>query len=273
VRGKRTVLMLVSIVVVLSACSSGNGATSGGSSRTGGSTMQLTVLGAASLSTVFPGIGNAFTASNPGVSVRFGFAGTDALVAQVEQGAPADVFAGASTKYGDQLSGENLIGAPVPFATNSLVVIVPAANPAHISSPQDLSRSGIKVVIGAGTVPIGAYTRTVLTSLDGVYGNGYSDAVLANVASEEDSVTTILSKVQLGEADAGFVYETDARAAGAQVTSVELPAEAQAVATYPIATVDASKHGAEAQTFVDFVLEPRAQAMLAAAGFGPPPSG
>src|SRR5690349_17282994 len=123
------------------------------------SPVKLTVLGAASLTDVFPKIGALFTKSHPGVTFNFSFAGTDQLAAQIEQGAPADVFAGASTKYGDQLSGEGLIDAPKPFATNSLVLIVPPDNPANITSPKDLTKSGIKLVVGAGRVPVGSYTR------------------------------------------------------------------------------------------------------------------
>ncbi len=269
---RHILIVTAATAITLSACSSGSDSTSGSPSPTTSST-RLTVLGAASLSEVFPKIGDAFTAANPGVTIRFEFAGTDSLAAQIEQGAPADVFAAASTKYGDQLSGEGLIATPVPFATNAFVVIVPADNPANITSPQDLAKPGVKVVIGAETVPIGAYTRAVLTNLDAVYGTGYSDAVLANVVSNEDSVTTIASKVKLSEADAAFVYVTDAKAAGSQISSVALPAEAQAVATYPIATVDASEDQPVAQRFVDFVLAPQAQSMLADAGFGPPPTG
>jgi molybdate transport system substrate-binding protein len=112
----------------------------------------------------------------------------------------------------------------------------------------------------------------VLANLDAVYGDGYSDAVLANVVSNEDSVTSIVTKVQSGEADAGFVYVTDALGAGSDVNTITLPDEAQAVARYPIAAVTASDHASDAQEFVDFVLAPGAQAMLADAGFGPPPS-
>jgi len=181
------------------------------------------------------------------------------------------VFAGASTKYGDQLSGEGLIDAPKPFATNRLVLIMPPDNPANIASPQDLAKPGVKLVIGAETVPVGAYTRTVLANLDATYGAGYSAKVLGNVVSNEDAVTSVLSKVQLGEADAGFVYVTDARSAGSAVTVVELPAAANAVATYPIAVVKASAAASAAAGFVAFVLGPQAQAELGRAGFGPPP--
>jgi molybdate transport system substrate-binding protein len=228
------------------------------------------VLAASSLTNVFPAIGGLFRRTDPAVAFAFSFAGTDALAAQIEQGAPADVFAGASTKYGDQLSGEGLIDAPTSFCTNRLVLIVPASNPAGIASPSDLSRPGLKLVIGAGTVPIGAYTRAVLGNLDSLYGGGYSTKVLANVVSEEDSVESVLSKVRLGEADAGFVYVTDSISAGSDVKVIDLPPEGQAVATYPIAVVKASNQAGMARRFVEFVLSAPAQDALRRAGFGPP---
>jgi molybdate transport system substrate-binding protein len=262
-------LMMAVAVMTSAACSSSGG---DATQTTPPPSTKLTVLGAASLAKVFPKIGDAFTAANPGIGFTFEFAGTDALAAQIQQGAPADVFAGASTKYGDQLSGDDLIQAPVPFATNRLVLIVPGNDPAGITSLQDLTKSGVKLVIGAETVPVGAYTRTVLTNLDAVYGSTYSSDVLANVVSNEDSVTSVVSKVQLGEADAGFVYVTDALAAGSAVKTIDLPSAAQAVATYPIAVVKASTAADDAQRFADFVLAQQAQALLRQAGFGPPPT-
>jgi molybdate transport system substrate-binding protein len=232
----------------------------------------LTVLAAASLNRAFPRIAEAFEEENPSVVARSSFAGTDALVAQIEQGAPADVFAGASVAYADRLWDKGLIEPPRIFGTNSLVIVVPSANRAGLTSPRDLTRPGIRLVIGAETVPIGEYTRTVLTQLGAVYGDGYADAVLANVASNEGSVEAVLSKVLLGEADAGVVYVTDAIAAGAAVRSIEFPDEARAVAHYPIAIVETSSHHQEAERFVDFVLGSQGQRILRGAGFGPPPS-
>jgi molybdate transport system substrate-binding protein len=240
-----------------------------GGSKSAAGSVRLTVLAAASLNVVFPEIGDAFTAQHPEAAFDFSFAGTDQLAAQIEQGAPADVFAGASTKYSDQLLAKGLIDAYATFCTNRLVLITPASNPAGVSSLQDLSTKSYKLVIGSETVPIGSYTRTVLSNLDAVYGPGYSDAVLGNVVSNEDSATSILTKVQSGEADAGFVYVTDATSAGSDVTSIPLPDEAKATATYPIAVVKASW---EATMFVEFVQSDAGQQLLQAAGFGPPPS-
>ncbi len=234
--------------------------------------VRLTVLAASSLTNVFPQIGEAFAHDHPRVAFDFSFGGTDALTAQIEQGAPADVFAGASTTYGDRLAGERLIDPYRAFCTNRLVVVVPSSNPAGIASLADLQRPGVKVVVGAETVPVGAYTRKVLSNLDATFGSDFDRKVLANVVSDEDSVEGVLTKVRLGEADAGFVYITDARAAGSDVKALDLPEAAQAVATYPIAAVRASTNLAMARRFVDYVLSPPAQALLRRAGFGPPPS-
>jgi molybdate transport system substrate-binding protein len=267
VREKRYVLLLL-IGMVASAC----GSSSASSSSTASSSTKLTVLAAASLKNVFPQIGTLFTQEHPGVTFTFSFAGTDQLAAQIEQGAPADVFAGASTKYGDQLAEDNLTGAYKVFCTNRLVLITPASNPAGITSLEDLATKPVKLVIGSETVPVGSYTRTVLENLNDVYGTAYSEDVLANVVSNEDSVTSILTKVQSGEADGGFVYITDARSAGTDVSTISLPSHAQAVAKYPIAVVSAGKSPTQSQEFMDFVLSAPAQTLLEQAGFGTAPA-
>jgi molybdate transport system substrate-binding protein len=232
----------------------------------------LRVLAAASLANVFPRIGDEFSERHPGVRIDFAFAGTDALAAQIERGVPADVFAGASGKFGDQLATKHLIDDWRPFCTNRLVLVVPSSNPAAIRSPRDLAKPGVKLVAGAESVPIGSYTHTVLGDLDTIYGSGYEPGVLANLVSEEDSVEGVLTKVRLGEADAGFVYLTDARAAGPDVGVIAVPSEAQAMATYPIAVVRSSRRTTLAGQFVDFVLGPLARRELSRAGFGPPPT-
>jgi molybdate transport system substrate-binding protein len=257
-------LLLAAMLVVLAGCGSS-------SSNSTSSSTTLTVFAAASLNKVFPQIASAFEQSNPGVAFAFNFAGTDTLTTQIEQGAPADVFAGASAKYGDELSGKGLIDEPRIFATNRLVLIVPAANPAHITSLQDLTKPRVKLVVGDATVPIGAYTRKALRNLDALYGPGYSAKIARNVVSEALDVTSILTSVSLGEADAGFVYVTDARSASGKVRSIDLPPQAQAVASYPIAVVEGAGNAAVGQEFTSFVIGAKAQAILRAAGFGPPP--
>ena len=263
---RRTAWMAVAVsLMTAGACSSSSSATTGSTTTT-----RLTVLAAASLSKVFPPIGDAFAAQHPGTSFSFSFGGTDQLVAQIEQGAPADVFAGASKKYGDRLAGEGMVEPWRAFCTNRLVLIVPASNPAGIHALADLARPGIKLVVGAESVPVGSYTRTVLANLDASLGSDYSTKALANVVSNEDSVAGVLTKVQTGEADAGFVYVTDASGAADRVLQLLLPADAQAVATYPIAVVKESTKAAAARQFLDFVVGPTGQSILRAAGFEPP---
>jgi molybdate transport system substrate-binding protein len=258
-------LLVVAAALAAGACGASSEA---GPGQTG--QVRLNVFAAASLSRVFPDVAREFAQTRPGVNVAFSFAGTDALVAQIEHGAPADIFAGASAAYGDQLFAEHLVGRPAPLCTNRLVVVLPPSNPGGIHSLRDLARPGVKLVIGAETVPVGTYTRRVLQNLDALYGGAYASAALANVVSNEDNVEGVLTKVRLGEADAGFVYVTDARNAGQEVSVLTLPSEAQAVATYPIAVVTSTHHDALAAAFVDFVLEAEGQQILARAGFGPP---
>ena len=137
---------------------------------------------------------------------------------------------------------------------------------------KELTKPGIKLVVAAPTVPVGSYTQKVLENLDATYGANYAEEVQTNVVSRETDVESVLTKVKLGEADAGFVYITDAKASPGEVKAITLPADAQATATYPIAVVKASKSDSTAQQFIDFVLGPQAQALLRKAGFGPPPS-
>jgi molybdate transport system substrate-binding protein len=223
-----------------------------GSTSAGGG---LTVVAAASLSEVFPRIDRA---------ARYSFAGSDQLALQLRQGAPVDVYAAASPKYPEALYREGVLRKPRVFATNRLVVLVPRANPARVRSVYDLRRKGVKVVIGDGSVPVGAYTRQVLARL------GIARAVLANVVSEEPDVKGIVAKVALGEADAGFVYATDARAAATRAKSIALPRRAQPPIRYEIAVVRSTKRLAAARAFVTRVLSKRGRLELRRAGFGLP---
>ncbi len=222
-----------------------------------GSSSRITVLAASSLTDVFLRID---------VTPRYSFGGSDQLAAQIEQGAPVDVYAAASPKYPDELYAKNLVEKPVSFATNRLVLVVPASNPARIHSVYDLRRHGIKLVIGDSAVPIGSYTRKVLQRLG-------LTSVLSSVVSMETDARGILAKVALGEADAGFVYVTDARSLTRKVTSIALPTRAQPVVRYELAIVKGTSRRAAARMFVARVLGPRGQALLRAAGFGGAPSG
>ena len=225
----------------------------GGAAGGGDTNDHPTVFAASSLTEVFPQIDPAAT---------YNFAGSDDLATQITEGAPADVFAAASTKYPDQLYDEGLVDKPEVFATNRLVLIVPKDNPADIQSVDDLRNPDVKLVIGAEGVPIGDYTRTVLENM------GATD-VLDQVVSEEDDVKGVVGKVSLGEADAGFVYVTDVKPVEDKVTAIELPAEAQAKVQYEIAVVKDAPHHDAAHQFVEQVLSEDGQAKLQAAGFGP----
>jgi len=215
----------------------------------------FTVYAAASLSNVFPKIN-----SKP----RYSFAGSDQLALQLRQGAPADVFASASPKYTQLLYRDGLVERPVTFAKNRLIVLVPKSNPADIHSVYDLRKRGVKVVIGDQGVPIGSYTRQLLDTL------GIKDAVLHNVVSQETDVKSIVAKVALGEADAGFVYRTDAKPVSARVEKVFLPARAQPPVRYQLAVVKSTPRRVEARAFVRKVLSKRGRMLLRRAGFGLP---
>jgi molybdate transport system substrate-binding protein len=192
---------------------------------------------------------------------RFNFSGSDELAAQLREGADADVYAAASPTYPQQLFAEGLVERPRVFATNRLVLIVPAANEAGIESLGDLDRAGVKLVVGAEGVPIGDYTREVLDRAG-------ASGVLDRVVSEEQDVKGVVGKVALGEADAGLVYATDARAAGSDVRAIELPTTAAVDIRYLIAIVRGGDRDV-GEAFVDLVLSKRGRAALAAAGFGP----
>jgi molybdate transport system substrate-binding protein len=211
----------------------------------------LDVYAAASLAEVFAEIDQ---------GARFSFAGSDELATQIREGAPADVYAAASSKYPQELFAEGLVAEPVTFATNRLVLVVPRANPGAIESIEDVLQAGTKLVIAAEGVPVGDYTRQVLED------QGWN-AALDNVVSNEDDVKGVVGKITLGEGDAGFVYATDAAVAGDDVTVIELPEGSQPPIEYQIAVVAASENAEAAQAFVDQILGPDGQAQLEAAGF------
>jgi molybdate transport system substrate-binding protein len=215
-----------------------------------------TVFAAASLTQVLPAID-----SRP----RYDFAGSDQLAVQIQQGAPADVFAAASPKYPELLYRQGLVEKPIPFATNTLVLIVPRANPANIHSVMDLTKPGVKLVIGDASVPVGSYTRTVLNNL------GITSSVMKNVVSQETDVKGVLGKVALGEADAGFVYATDAKPVLRKVGVIRIRESAQPHVVYEVAVVKQSAHLREAHSFVTRLIRPPAQRTLVRYGFGPKP--
>jgi molybdate transport system substrate-binding protein len=261
-------LALAGLLLTTAACGSGSSTDDspqgGGSSSTsagGQLTGTVTVFAAASLKKTFTQIGAEFEKAHPGVTVTFNFAGSSDLVAQLQQGAPADVFASADTTNMAKATGDSLTAdAPVSFASNTLEIAVPPGNPAGIASLADLAKPGVKVVLCAPAVPCGAAAAKVEAAAK----------IDIKPVSEEQSVTDVLGKVTTEEADAGLVYVTDVQGAGDRVEGVKFAESSAAVNTYPIATHRASKNAAAAQAFLEAVTGEPGQGILAAAGFAKP---
>jgi molybdate transport system substrate-binding protein len=211
----------------------------------------IDVYAAASLAEVFPQIDS---------DARFSFAGSDELATQIREGAQADVYAAASSKYPQELFDEALVEEPVTFASNRLVLVVPRGNPAAIESVEDVVRPGTRLVIAAEGVPAGDYTRTVLETLR-------LSAALENVVSNEDDVKGVAGKVALGEADAGFVYATDVTPVEGKVRVVELPDGSQPSIEYQVAVVASTDDEDAARAFVERLRSADGRSTLEAAGF------
>jgi molybdate transport system substrate-binding protein len=226
---------------------------------------ELTVFAAGSLTEAFRELA--------GTTVRFNFAGSQQLALQIEQGARADVFASADQRWMDYARERNLIeGESRVFVHNRLVAIVPKANPARIRGLEDLARRGVKLVVGAEAVPVGRYSREVIRNLGGVRGfpPGYADRVFANVVSQEENVKSVVAKVQLGEADAGFVYRSDVTPQVARyLTVLEIPDSANVLASYPIAVVAGTGNAEAARAFLELVLGSQGRSVLARHGLMP----
>ena len=234
----------------------------------------LTVYAAASLTKPFGDLEAPWEAAYPGSHLVFSFDASSALRAQVEQGAPADILASADTRNPQALVDEFLAAGPItPFATNHLVIVVPAGNPAGIASPADLAKPGIKVVAAGPDVPITKYATQVIDNLAKVpgYPADFAAAVAANVVSQEDNVKAVLAKIELGEGDAAIVYVTDARSSTA-VETVAIPDEANVLATYAAVGINDAKDPALATDFLAFLTGTEAQAVLAGYGFLPAPA-
>jgi len=215
----------------------------------------VTVYAAASLTESLPRISAAS---------RFQFAGSNQLALQIRQGAPADVFASASPIYTQQLHREGLVERPRTFATNSLVLAVPKRNPARIRAVYDLAkRPSLKLVVAGAKVPVGLYTREVLKRLELL-------RVLRKAVSQEPDAKGIVGKLALGEADAGFVYATDVRAAGGRLVAIPLPRRSQPTIRYEVAVVKSSKNRAGAFELIASLLGADGRRELARAGFGLP---
>ncbi|MFN8111129.1 MAG: molybdate ABC transporter substrate-binding protein [Thermoleophilia bacterium] len=194
--------------------------------------------------------------------LKYSLAGADQLALQIRQGAPADVFASANVKYPDQLFHAGLVGQPQIFAYNVLVVLVPKSNPANITSINDLARPGVKLVIGDSTVPVGAYTRTVLHKLG-------LDAALSDVVSNEPDVNGVVTKVALGETDAGVAYWTGFMARKSKINCIAIPDSAQPTVAYSVAVPTSAPHPAVGQATARYLMSPAGQPWLVRYGFRP----
>jgi molybdate transport system substrate-binding protein len=240
---------LLSAVIGLGACGSSGEPT-------------IVVSGAASLKKAFTAYGEAFQPAH----VRFSFAGSDVLAAQIEQGARPDVFASANTKFPETLYQKGLVGRPVVFASNKLVLAVPAGSK-KVGALADAEEPGTVLSVGTAEVPVGAYTATALERLPAAQ----RAAVLANVRDREPDVTGIVGKLTEGAADAGFLYITDVAATHGQLKAIALPASLQPQVAYGAAVVSGGGHDAQARAFVNGLLSGPGRAALRAAGFLPPP--
>lgn len=270
---KKTSLFIagLALLALLSACA--GPAVAPTAAPAGDSQVTLTVLAAASLTESFQEMAPIFEAAHPGVTIAFNFAGSQQLAQQLGDGAPADVFASANRKQMNVSidAGRVQKDTPRTFAGNYLVVIVPGDNPAGIATLADLARPGIKLVLAAGEVPVGQYSLEFLdkASADSTLGSDYANQVLANVVSYEENVKAVLTKVSLGEADAGIVYTSDAAGASGKIITIAIPLQLNVVADYPIAVIADSASLELAQAFVDFVLSDEGQQILQKHGFIP----
>ncbi|MFD3538097.1 molybdate ABC transporter substrate-binding protein [Streptomyces sp. NPDC058662] len=250
-----TAVLTAALLLPLAACGDGGGDADGGESAAEAKPAHLTVLAASSLTDAFRTAGAAYEAAHPGTRVTFSFAGSQELAAQVRQGAPADALVTADTRTMDGLGSET--GPPRVIAKNRLVIAAGKGNPFKIDDLKDLADPRIKVVLAAPEVPVGRYGRQILDA----------QKVELRPVSEEPNVRAVLSKVELGEADAGLVYRTDSVKSGDRIAAVDIPDAQNAVASYPAATLKQSRNAAAATAFVDWLSTPEAQKILQDAGF------
>jgi molybdate transport system substrate-binding protein len=272
---KRAVALTLALGVLLAACATAPVATAVPPTvppKSAPAARTLTVFAAASLTQAFGDIGKAFEAINPRVSVTFNFAGSQTLQAQIEAGAPVDVFASASGTNMDAVVTGGYVDktAPQVFLTNKLVVILPPNNPANVQTLADLGKARLKLDLAADTVPAGKYARQILNNMseDPTYGTDFGSKVLANVISNETDIRQVVGKVQLGEADAGIVYVSDLSVAPT-LGAIEIPDSVNVVAKYSIAPLIKAPNPDLAAQFVAYVLSTDGQATLKQWGFGP----
>ncbi|WP_329113375.1 molybdate ABC transporter substrate-binding protein [Streptomyces sp. NBC_01465] len=258
-RRSAAAVLSAALLLSLAACGSDDKKDSG-AKATGASDAKadLTVLAASSLTDVFKTAGAAYEKEHPGTKIKFSFAGSQELAAQVKQGAPADALVTADTKTMDGVASD--AGTPTVIAKNRLVIAVGKGNPEKVASLKDLADTKLKVVLAAPEVPVGKYSQKVLDA----------QKITVKPVSQEPNVRAVLSKVELGEADAGLVYKTDAATATGKVDAITIPDAQNAVASYPAATLKTSKNADAAAAFVKWLSGAEAQKILQDAGFQQP---
>jgi molybdate transport system substrate-binding protein len=254
----RLAALLAVAALALAGCGGGDGSGDGGSGAAAPG--EIKVFAAASLTAAFTKLGERYSSANGGAKVTFNFAGSQALATQIRQAAPADVFASADVPNMDKV--KDLVGTPRSFASNLLAIVVEQGNPKGVEGLDDLADPDLKVVLAAEEVPAGKYAKQILDQA----------GVGVTPVSQEDNVKAVVTKVSLGEADAGIVYVTDVTAGGDRVEGVDIPPDQNVTATYPIATVKASQAPEAAQAFVDLVRSAEGQQVLREHGFLPPPT-
>lgn len=250
------VSVVAAVTVSLAACGSAPDGRTSSPARTGA----ITVFAAASLTEAFTTLGRRFEEANPGAAITFVFGSSSSLAVQITEGAPADVFASASASTMDAVVESDVAETPTTFAQNVLEIAVPPDNPANVTGLVDLEDPAVTVALCQPDVPCGALAATVLRAA----------GVAVEPITLEADVKAVLTKVRLGEVDAGLVYATDVLAAGDEVTGIDVPADVNASTRYPIATISGSRSPGLAQAFVDYVLSADGAAALTAAGFRVP---
>ena len=278
------VVVLAVIALVLAACSSGGGASSAPSAApsvvptevpsvpSAAASAPLTIFAAASLAKVLDDVKVAYEAAVPGSSLTISTDSSAALATQITEGAPADLFLSADTTNPQKLVDAGLVdGDPTVFAGNKLTIITPTDNPGALTAPFDLAKDGVRVIAAGDEVPITKYATQLVDKLGAAAGApaDFAAAYAANVASKEDNVAAVRTKIELGEGDAAIVYVTDA-AASDQVASIQVPDDVNVPASYAGVVVKGSEHGEAAQAFLDWLAGADGQAVLATYGFLPP---
>jgi molybdate transport system substrate-binding protein len=265
------VAVAFSLAALLTSCGDDDGQTAASPSP-GAVQGEIVVFAASSLTDAFKEAAGKFQIQNPNARITFSFASSSALAAQINEGAPADVFASADTAQMKVVTDKGNASDPAVFATNLPTVIVPKSG-SSVSSLADLAKPGVRLVLAGPDVPIGKYSREILTNASQAatgLSPDFSEKVLANLKSNEANVRAVLTKVQLGEADAGIVYKTDAAVAANEVKQIKIPDAYNVVAQYPIAVTKSAKNTPGARAWIAFLASPDGQAITAMYGFGKP---